>query len=106
MVEGNVTFDLLPNVDLQAYAAWAKKATETTLKAPGLIEFRAHRGFMAPAQVRTTTVWQSIADWAKFIEGPWQQMEAEMRIYATNLRSELWGPSPLPMFREPLRPSK
>jgi hypothetical protein len=106
MVEAHVTYDLLPHIDLQAWAAWAKKATEAILKAPGLIEFRAQRGFMAPAQVRSTTLWQSMADWSKFIEGPWQQMEAEMREYATNLKSELWGPSPLPMFREPLRPGK
>ena len=29
-----------------------------------------------------------------------------MRIYATNFRSELWGPSPLPMLREPLHPNR
>ena len=104
MVEGHVTWDLVPNVDLKAYGAWAQKATETTLKAPGLVEFRAHRGFMAPAQVRTTTVWQSISDWAKFIEGPWQQMETELRAFAVNMKSELWGPSPV--VPDPLRPRK
>ena len=104
MVESNITWDLVPNVDLKAYAAWAKKTIEATLRAPGLIEFRAHRGFMAPAQVRTTTVWQSIADWAKFLEGPWQQMETELRAYATSIRPELWGPSPI--VPEPLRPGK
>jgi heme-degrading monooxygenase HmoA len=104
MVEGIETWDLVPNVDLKAYAAWSKKATEAVLKAPGLIEFRAYRGFMAPAQVRVASDWQSMADWAKFFEGPWQQLEAELRAYATNLRYELWGPSPI--NPEPLRPGK
>ena len=104
MVEGSVTWDLVPNVDLKAYGAWAKKTIEATLNAPGLIEFRAHRGFMAPAQVRTTTVWKSMADWAKFTEGPWQQAETELRAFAVNLKSELWGPSPI--VPEPLRPGK
>jgi heme-degrading monooxygenase HmoA len=104
MVEANVTYNLVPNVDLKAYAVWAKKAIDTTLHAPGLIEFRAHRGLMSKAQVRTTTVWQSMADWAKFLEGPWQQLEAELRTQATNLRSDLWGPSA--MVPEPLRPGK
>jgi len=43
MVEGHVIYDLLPKIDLQAYAAWAKKATEAILKAPGLVEFRAQQ---------------------------------------------------------------
>ena len=47
-----------------------------------------------------------MADCPKFTEGPWQQMEAEIGAYAANLKSELWGPSPLPMFREPLRRGK
>jgi quinol monooxygenase YgiN len=104
MVEGNVTYDFLPNVDLKAYSAWAKRTIEAMMKAPGLIEFRAHRGLMAPAQVRTTTVWQSMAEWATFIEGPWQQMETELRSFATNIKSEVWGPSPV--VPEPLRPGK
>jgi heme-degrading monooxygenase HmoA len=104
MVEANLTYDFLPNVDLKAYTAWSKKTTEAILRAPGLIEFRAHRGYMAPAQVRTTSVWQSMADWAKFVEGPYQQMELEMRAYATNIKAEVWGPSPV--LPEPLRPGK
>ena len=38
-------------------------------KAPGLVEFRDQRGLMAPAQIRTTTVWQSMPDWANCTEG-------------------------------------
>jgi len=104
MVESHVSYDLLPSVDQKAYAATVKKVVEATLKAPGVVEFRANRGYVAPSQVRGTTVWQTMTDWAKFVEGPWQQLEAELRIYATNIKLELWGPSPI--IAEPLRPGK
>ncbi len=104
MVETHVCYDLLPNIDQKAYAATVRKVVEATLKAPGVVEFRAHRGFVAPAQVRGTTVWQTFTDWAKFLEGPWQQLEAELRVYATNIKVEVWGPSPI--MPEPLRPAK
>jgi hypothetical protein len=104
MVESQVSYDLLPNVDQKANAATVKKVVEATLKAPGVVEFRAHRGLIASSQMHGTTVWQTITDWAKFVEGPWQQLEAELRIYATNIKLELWGPSPI--IAEPLRPGK
>ena len=101
MVECNLTYDLLPNVDQKSFAAWSRKATEETLKAPGLIEFRSNRGLIAPAQERTSTDWQTMADWTRFVEGLWQHVEAELRTYATNIGVELWGPSPI--NPEPLR---
>ena len=104
MVESHVSYDLLSNIDQRAYAATVKKVVEVTMKASGVVEFRASRGLVAPAQVRGTTVWQTSTDWAKFVEGPWQQLEAELRTYATNIKLELWGPSPL--ITEPLRPAK
>ena len=71
MVEGNVTFDLLPNVDLKAFTAWAQKAWAATAKAPGFIEGRAQRGIIAAAQGRSVGVWKSMADWTNFMETTW-----------------------------------
>ncbi|WP_062536607.1 antibiotic biosynthesis monooxygenase [Mizugakiibacter sediminis] len=104
MIEVTQTYDLLPAVDRDTYADWVKKAIGLVLKQPGLVEFRAHRNLLGSPQVRTTTVWQSGADWAHFAEGAWQTLEPELRRMATNLRIELWGPSP--MVTEPLRPGR
>jgi len=43
MVESHVSYHLLPNIDQKAYAAMVKKVVETTLKATGVVEFRASR---------------------------------------------------------------
>lgn len=43
MIEANLSWDLLPDIDQQAYGEWAKKAVGTLLKAPGFVEFRAYR---------------------------------------------------------------
>ena len=43
MIEVNLSWDLLPNIDQQAYGEWATKTVGAILKAPGLVEFRAHR---------------------------------------------------------------
>lgn len=104
MIEVTQTYELLPTVDLGAYAAWVKKALGIVLKQPGFVEFRAHRNLLGSPQVRTTTVWQSAAEWARFDEGDWQTLELELRRMATQLRVELWGPSA--MVPEPLRPQR
>jgi hypothetical protein len=102
MVEASITFDMLPNVDLTAYAAWGKKAIEACRKARGFVEGRANRSLLGPAQVRIASSWQTVADWGNFTQGAWGPLDVELRSYATNIKSELWGPSPL--TPEPFRP--
>jgi hypothetical protein len=46
MMEVNQTYDPLPDVDQEAYAAWAKKTVAIVLKQPGIVEFRAHRNVL------------------------------------------------------------
>ncbi len=104
MIEGSQTYDLLPDVDQEAYVVWAKKTIAMVLKQPGIVEFRAQRSMMGTPQIRTITVWRSAADWGNFAEGPWNAAEAELRRFATNIKTELWGPSAL--VPEPLRPGK
>jgi heme-degrading monooxygenase HmoA len=105
MIEMNLAYDLLPGVDPHAWEAYAKKATAAILRAPGIVEFRAHRAIVGSPQVLTTTVWKTVADWGAFAQGAeWQALEAEMRTFVTNVRAELWGPSPV--MPEPLRPGK
>ncbi len=104
MIEGHVTYDLVPGVDQEAYVAWAKKTVASILKQPGIIEFRANRNVLGSPQIRTTSVWRSGPDWFSYADGPWKASEAELRRFATNIRVELWGPSVL--VPEPLRPGK
>jgi hypothetical protein len=104
MYEVCIVYDLLPGVNKETYAAWAKKAIAATLKQPGLIEFRAHRNVLGSPEVRTTSVWNSGAEWIAFAEGGWKLLEEELRVLAKDLRMEVWGPSPL--VPQPLRPGK
>jgi heme-degrading monooxygenase HmoA len=91
MIEAILTWDLLPNVDQQGYGAFAQKAIGATMKAPGLIEFRANRNMLGSPQVRSTSVFKTLADWANFNDSvEWRD------------RVEIWGPSPV--LPEPVRP--
>jgi len=104
MIEINMTYELRPNLDQQAYGEWAKKAIEVILKAPGIVEFRANRNILGSPQVRSTTVFQTLADWAKFVDSDeWRTLEIEHRGFATDIHAEVWGPSPV--LPEPVRPS-
>lgn len=103
MIEANTTWDLFPNIDQEAYGEFAKKAIGTILKAPGLIEFRASRNMLGSPQVRSTSVFRNLADWASFTDSDeWRALEAELRIFATNVHVDIWGPSPV--LPEPVRP--
>jgi len=104
MVESVLLYDLERGVDLQAYAAWAKKTIGAVLRASGVVEFRASRNLLGSPHVRSISVWKTLADWEKFAESDvWKAAEAELRAkFATIIHVELWGPSPI--APEPLRP--
>lgn len=103
MIEVIKTYDLLPGIDRQAYLDYGKRAMATMLKAPGIVEIRAYRSLLGSPQVRLALVWQTLADWAAFAEGPERQgLDAELFQFANNIGVELWGPSPA--TPEPLRP--
>ncbi|MBI4755987.1 MAG: antibiotic biosynthesis monooxygenase [Betaproteobacteria bacterium] len=96
MVEVTQTFDLVPGIDQRAWGELAHRAVATVLRSPGIVEFRAHRNQLGSPKVRTTAVWQSLADWAKAAENPEiKALETEMGGYVTNLRVEFWVPSPV-----------
>jgi len=104
MIEIAFTYDFLPGFDEQAYAALAKKATAMLVAAPGFVEFRAHRNMVGSPHVRRTSVWNSLADWASLAQQPeFQALTAEFRSYVTNLKVEIWGPSPF--VPKPIRPA-
>jgi hypothetical protein len=103
MVEVTATYDFFPNIDQQAYGALAKRVIDTLLKAPGFVELRANRNLMASPQVRATYVFQTMADWANFVESAeYRALDTELRLFVTNLKVDIWGPSPV--VPEPIRP--
>lgn len=103
MIEVTHTYDLLPGIDQQAYGELAKKALAALSRAPGLIEFRAHRNMIGSPHVRTTAVWRTLAEWAQARENPeLQAFEPQFRAFITNDKVEIWGPSPI--LAEPFRP--
>jgi antibiotic biosynthesis monooxygenase (ABM) superfamily enzyme len=103
MIEVNKTYDILPGIDQQAYLEYSKRALATMLKAPGLVEICSFRSLLGSPQVRLSIKFQTLADWAKFAEGPdRQKLDSELLKFASQIRIELWGPSPA--LPEPLRP--
>ena len=104
MFEVNLLYDFVPGIDRAEYLEWAKKTIGMVMQTPGLIEFRAQRNALGSPYIRTTTVWNTQADWVNFTESVnWQEIEAELRaLYAVNIKVELWGPSPV--VPEPLKP--
>jgi hypothetical protein len=104
MFEVCLLYDLLPGTNQETYVAWAKKTIATTLKQAGLVEFRAHRNMLGSPEVRATSVWRTAAAWIAFDEAGWKPLEQELRALATNIRVELWGPSPV--VPEALHPGK
>src|ERR1700756_1936330 len=96
------TFDLLPGIDQQAYAELVKRTVGALQRLPGLVEIRANRNALGSPQVRGTTGWGSLAAWAAAAEhAELAALEAESRRYLTNVRMEIWRPSPL--MAEPVR---
>jgi len=105
MIEVDKTYDLLPGIDRQAYVQVAQKGIRMMLQATGIVELRANRNLLGSPQVRLTTIWDTLADWAKFAESAERQaLESELLTFTNNINVELWGPSQI--VSEPLRPNK
>ncbi len=103
MIEVAFTYDFLPNIDEEAYAALVRRATALMRDAEGFVEFRAHRNMIGSPHVRRTSVWKSLAHWAALAQTTaFQTVTTEFRTFVTNLDVQLWGASPL--TPEPVHP--
>ena len=86
-----------------AYAAWAQNAIRRTLAAGGVTEFRGYRPASGPAEVVVTYEFADMAAWAAWYDhDDVQQVIAEVHTLATDVTTELWGPSPI--VPQPIRP--
>jgi heme-degrading monooxygenase HmoA len=103
MVEVSMTYDFVPGVDEQAFAEFATKVVSALRQAPGFVELRGNRNMLGSPQAKGTSVWQTMADWARFSESDeYRALDAAFRGFVTNLKVDIWGPSPV--LPEPIRP--
>lgn len=87
----------------EAYAAWAPSAIRRTLAAGGVTEFRGYRPASGAFQVVVTYEFADMATWAAWHDTEVvQAVLTEVHTLATDVTSELWGPSPI--VPQPIRP--
>jgi heme-degrading monooxygenase HmoA len=88
---------------MEAYAAWAQGAIQRTLEAGGVTEFRAYRPASGAFQVVVTYEFENMTAWAAWHDKEAvQAVVAEAHTLATDVTTELWGPSPI--VPQPIRP--
>ncbi|MCB0743028.1 MAG: antibiotic biosynthesis monooxygenase [Ignavibacteriales bacterium] len=103
MVEVAFTYDFHPDMDEEAYKRVARKATALMVSAEGFIEIKANRNMLGSPNVRRSSVWDSMENWAKLAETPeFQKVTQEFRKYVTNTNVNIWGASPY--MPEPIKP--
>jgi quinol monooxygenase YgiN len=95
-------WDILPDRE-EAYLDWFEGTIQRTLTVPGVLEFRAYRPTNGTSQVAVTYEFADLTTWSAFyahedIQKAWE----ELKTFTTNLRTELWGPSPI--VPKPLQP--
>ena len=96
-------WDILP--DVEAYTKWTESAIKRVIGAPGVVEFRAYRSAAGASQAVVTYEFEDMAAWATWdANEDVQNVKAELHRFATNVSTELWGPSPI--VPEPIRPGK
>lgn len=87
----------------EAYAAWTKGAIQRTLATGGVTEFRGYRPASGAFQVVVTYEFEDLTAWATWHDkADVQAVFTEAHTLATDVTSELWGPSPI--VPRPIRP--
>jgi antibiotic biosynthesis monooxygenase (ABM) superfamily enzyme len=95
-------WDIFPEKH-DAYLKWIESAIPRTFGVPGVVEFRAYRPAIGVSQIVVTYEFADLATWATwYADEASQKVMDELRMYTTNLITELWGPSPV--VPEPIRP--
>lgn len=86
-----------------AYLEWTSGAIKSALGVPGVVEIRAYRTAVGASQTVATFEFADLAAWAAWSSSDVvQKLLADGHTVALNLKTELWGPSPL--VPAPIRP--
>jgi hypothetical protein len=106
MIEVALTYDLSPDIDQEAYFQFLRKAIVHIFQQRGIIEIRAKRSLSGPPDVLIALDWETVADWNRFeITKEWTTLIEDLnKSFVLNMKSQVWGPSPI--APDPLRPSK
>ena len=97
-----VSYDILPG-KAQAYAELLKTATPRILAAPGILELLGYRPATGSHQIVATYAFPNAEAWAIWrTSEDIQKHFDESRSFLTNIRTEVWAPSPV--TPQPLRP--
>ena len=92
MLEVDLSFDLSPNYDMEAYGDWARHSAGIMKRQPGVLEFRGHRNIFGTPRIQTSSVWRGADDWSNFIQSTaWLSIGSELRSFASNLMVNLKG---------------
>lgn len=103
MIEVEFTYDILSDIDEEAYSRLARKATIMMLNSDGFIELRANRNLLGSPHRKRSSLWKSMEHYARLAENPdFQKLNYEFRKYVTHMKVVIWGPSPF--VPEPIRP--
>jgi len=99
-----VKWNLHPD-KVEAYTKWVKFAIQRQMAVKGVVELRAYRAAAGTHRIVATYEFADMAAWAA-----WQSDESiqntrdELDAFATDVTTELWGPSRL--TPAPVRPGK
>ena len=106
MIEVHLSYNVKPDIDAQGYYEWMKTAIVPTLKSHGVVEVRAYRSVKESQGVLVVGLWEKLEDWTDYSQSEgWNSFFSPLQsTFATNIRMEVWGPSPL--IPAPLRPLK
>ena len=89
----------------ESYPKWAESAIKRTVAGPGVVEFRSYRGAAGAPQVVITYEFADMAAWAAWLNNEEvKKVFSELHTIATNVTTELWGPSPI--APAPIKPKK
>ena len=95
-------WNVLPD-KVEAYTEWAGSAIQRVLAVSGVVEFRGYRPATGASQVVVTYEFTDLATWASwYAHEDVQKVFDELRTFVTNVKLELWGPSPI--VPKPIRP--
>ncbi|MFN2289644.1 MAG: antibiotic biosynthesis monooxygenase [Anaerolineae bacterium] len=97
-------WNIIPGKE-KAYEEWVRDAIPRILRIPGVIEFRGYRPATGSAQTVVTYEFADMAAWAAwYSHEDAQKLLTELRTVTTDVRQEIWGPSPF--VPKPVRPGE
>ena len=89
-----LNFNFVSDHDRKAWTARFKQIAGLLLKKPGLIELRCRSNLLDKSQVRVTMAWESLSEWANFVQNDDSDMKTLMHSGQPSMRNikvELWG---------------